>query len=71
MSNRTYDILKIVALIVIPAIAFFIGTLGETWGWENVDKIVITINAVGTLLGSIITKISSDYYKKKMLKGDD
>ncbi len=65
MSNRTYDILKVTALIIIPAIATFIGTIGETWGWTNADKIVITINAVSVLLGSIITKISADYNKKK------
>ena len=65
MSNRTYDILKISALIIIPAIATFVGTLGETWGWINTDKIVVTINAISVLLGSIITKLSSDYHKKK------
>lgn len=65
MSNRTYDILKVTALIIIPAIATFIGTIGETWGWANADKIVITINAVSVLLGSVITKISADYNKKK------
>ena len=65
MSNKAYDILKISALIIIPAVAFFIGTLGETWGWVNADKIVITINAVGTLIGTIITKLSSEYHKNK------
>lgn len=65
MSNRTYDILKISALIIIPAVATFIATIGDTWGWKYTTQIVATINALAVLLGSIITKLSSDYAKKK------
>lgn len=65
MSNKVYDWLKISALIIIPAIATFIGSLGETWGWEHTVEIVATINAISVLLGSIITKLSSDYAKRK------
>lgn len=65
MSNKVYDIIKISALIVIPLVATLIGTLGETWGWENADKIVITINAIATCIGGIITKLSIDYAKRK------
>lgn len=65
MSNKLYDFIKVSTLIVIPFVAALIGTLGETWGWENADKIVITINAIATCIGGIITKLSIDYAKKK------
>ena len=65
MSNKVYDIIKVSALIVIPLVATLIGTLGETWGWENSEKIVITINAISTCIGGIITKLSIDYAKRK------
>ena len=66
MSNKVYDTIKISALIVIPAIATLIGTLGETWGWTNVDKIVATINAITVFIGAIITKSSIDYARKEI-----
>lgn len=65
MSNKVYDILKISALIFIPAIATLIATLGEIWGWHNADKIVATINALAVCLGAILTKLSMDYNAKK------
>lgn len=61
MKNTTYDILKFVALIVVPAVATFFGVIGDAWQIPNTEKIVITINAVSVLLGSIINKVSSDY----------
>ena len=65
MSNKAYDIIKVTALIFIPAIATLIGTLGEIWGWHNADKIVTSINAVAVCIGAIITKLSIDYKAKK------
>ena len=61
MSNKIYDNLKILALIIIPAVATFVGTLGDTWGWNYSTQIVATINALSVLLGSILIKSSSDY----------
>lgn len=66
MSNKIYDIIKILALIVIPAIATLVGTLGETWGWAYTDKIVTSINAVSVCIGAIITKSSIDYARKEV-----
>ena len=65
MSNKVYDAIKIIALIVIPAIATLIGTLGEVWDWANADKIVTTINAIAICIGAIITKLSLDYKAKQ------
>ena len=65
MSNKIYDAIKIIALIVIPAIATLIGTLGEVWDWTNADKIVTTINAIAICIGAIITKLSLDYKAKQ------
>ena len=32
MNNQTYDILKRIALIVIPALATFVNAVGIVWG---------------------------------------
>ena len=65
MSNKAYDVIKILALIIIPAIATLIGTMGEIWEWQYVDKIVATINAITVCIGAILTKASIEYSRKE------
>lgn len=54
LPNEVYDIIKWVGLIVCPALAAFIGAVGPAWGMANVDAIVLTINALGVLIGAVI-----------------
>lgn len=54
IPSRVYDILKWLGLIVLPALALFVGTVGPAWGWTHVDAIVITLNALGILAGALI-----------------
>ena len=54
LPNRAYDVLKWLALIALPALAWFISILGPTWSLPHVDAIVTTLNAVGTLIGILI-----------------
>ncbi|KEY33651.1 phage holin, partial [Bifidobacterium longum] len=41
-------------LIVLPALAVFVNTVGPAWGWPHVDAIVTTLNALGILAGALI-----------------
>lgn len=61
MKNSTYDTIKMIALIVIPAIAGFYGVIGSLWKLEYTNEIVSTINAFGILIGAIVQKASADY----------
>ncbi len=45
IPGRVYDILKWLGLIVLPALAVFVNTVGPAWGWPHVDAIVTTLNA--------------------------
>lgn len=65
LSNRAYDILKWVSILLMPALATFIGVVGKVWGMPNVDAWVTTINAVGIFLGAIIGVSTSSYNKDK------
>lgn len=67
MSDKIYDILKYVSMIVLPAIATLYAALAATWGWPYIDEIVATVTAVDTFLGTIL-QISNYKYKKG--KGD-
>lgn len=64
MSNKTYDILKFIAQIVLPAIATFYVTIAGLWGLPFPKEISGTIMAADTLLGAVLM-ISSNNYKKE------
>lgn len=64
MSNNLYDILKWVAMILLPALATFYAAISAVWSLPYTEQVVGTITAVDTLLGTLL-KISSDNYKKQ------
>ena len=61
--NRTYDILKWVALVGTNAFSALIITLGKIWGWDCSEAIAGTISAVGTCICACL-QISTANYKK-------
>ncbi len=63
-NDKVYDILKWVALIVLPALATLYGALAGIWGWPFKDEIVYTITALDTFLGALLG-ISNIQYNKK------
>ena len=64
MSNKTYDILKWICLIGLPAIATFIGVMGTIWQWNiPTENIVKSIAAVETLIGALIGVSCYNYSK--------
>ena len=63
LSNRTYDILKWVALVVIPASATLVLTVGKIWGLPYYDNIGATISAIGLFIAAIIGVSSKDFYQ--------
>ena len=62
MQNRTFEVLKWVAAIVIPALATFVGVVGKAINWEYTDITVIVITALGTFLGTVLG-VSNRTYK--------
>lgn len=66
MSNKTYDVLKYITMIVLPAIATLYFALAQVWNLPYSEEIVATITAITTFLGTLL-QIS----KSKYDKGDD
>ena len=64
MSNKTYDILKWIAMVVLPALGTLYFALAGIWGFPYGEEIVGTITAVDTFLG-VILGISAVQYSKK------
>ncbi|KLE27010.1 phage holin [Bifidobacterium adolescentis] len=54
LPDKAYEILKWVALIALPAVAWLVGAVGPQWGLLHCGEIVTTINAVGVFVGALI-----------------
>ena len=65
MSNRLFDILKWIALILLPAFAVFYGAVGPVWNWFEPEKVVFTLTAIDTFLGAILGISTVQYNKNK------
>lgn len=63
-SNKVYDILKWIALTLIPALGALYFGLSQIWGFPLGEEIVGTITTVDAFLGAILG-ISNINYKKK------
>ena len=63
LSNKVYDVLKWIAMVVLPAAGTFYFALAGIWGFPYGEEVVGTITAIETFLG-IILGISSVKYKK-------
>lgn len=65
MSNKTYDILKQIALWAVP-LSVFIASLGNIWGLPYAEQISATLAAVDVLIGAIISVSSKMYHAQEM-----
>ena len=65
MNNETYDFLKFITTIVLPAIAAFYKTLAPIWNLPYEEQIPVTIMALVALLGSCLAYSSSKYKKEQ------
>ena len=70
MSDKVYDVLKWIALILIPAIGTLYFALAGIWGLPYSEAIVGTLTAVDTFLGAILG-ISTSMYKKNQNESND
>ena len=62
LSNKTYDVLKWIAMIALPALGTLYFALAGIWGLPYGEQVVGTITALDTCLGALLG-ISSASYK--------
>lgn len=67
-NEKTYKILKWCILIVIPAFATLVGTIGSTLEITNTDIYVTIIMAIDTFLGTCLGIDNKRFYKKQLRK---
>jgi hypothetical protein len=61
MKEKTYDVLKYIAQVVLPALGTLYFALAGIWGLPYGEQIVGTITAVDTFLGAILMLSSKNY----------
>lgn len=61
MSNATYDKLKFIAQILLPALGALYFGLAGIWGFPYGEQIVGTITVIDTFLGVILGISSANY----------
>lgn len=65
LPDRIYDVLKWIGLVAFPALGWWFGQVGSSFGIENTDQIVTILNATGTLIGLLIGVSTIQYNRSK------
>lgn len=65
INNRTYDFLKFLTMIVLPALGTLYFAAAGIWGMPYPTKVVGTIVAVDTFFGVVLSHASKGYNKRK------
>ena len=64
MTNKVYDVLKWIALYLLPALGTLYFALSSIWGLPYGEQIVGTITAIDAFLGALLG-ISTKIYNSK------
>lgn len=60
MTNKQYDTLKMIALILTPVLAF-LASLTNIWHFPYAEQIVATLTALDTLFGALVIVANKQY----------
>ena len=71
MSNIVYDVLKFIALILLPALGTLYFALAKIWGFPYAAEIVGTISAVDAFLGALLGISTAQYNKEQQIQPPD
>lgn len=67
LSNKVYDTLKWIDIVVLPALGTAYAGLAQIWGFPYPEEITGTIMVLCTLLGALLGISSATYYKQTSL----
>jgi hypothetical protein len=68
LSNDTYDVLKWVAQILLPALGTLYFAIANIWGFPYGEQIVGTITAIDAFLGVLLGISNSMYLSDNEVK---
>ncbi len=65
LKNETYDVLKWVAQVAVPAVLTFIGVVMTTLDIPHVEAVLTIGAAADTLLGALLGVSTANYIKEQ------
>ena len=65
LSNKVYDVLKWIAMYLLPALGTLYFALAGIWSFPYGEQVVGTITAVDTFLGVLLGISTAQYQKNK------
>lgn len=63
LSNSTFDVLKWIAILLLPSLATLVAVIFKIWNLPYGNEIAQTITALATFLGALLG-ISTVQYRK-------
>lgn len=63
-NNKTYDVLKFIALVLLPALGTFYLGLGQIFHIPKTDEVVATVVLLDTFLGTVLQFSSVKYNRQ-------
>lgn len=70
LTDKVYDVLKWVTMIVLPALATAYVGLAAIWHWPYADEVAKTTAVICTLLGSLLGISTAQYNKNQPPDGE-
>lgn len=71
MTNKTYDTLKYITMIVLPAITTLWLTLASIWSLPYGEPIGATIGAITVFMGALLGISNAQYNAKRKVENDN
>lgn len=63
-SNKVYDWLKFLALVILPALAVFYISIAPLWGLPKQEEVAGTLMAIDLLLGAVLGIANRQYQEQ-------
>ena len=63
LNNKTYDWLKWLTLICLPALGAAYSDLAGIWGWPLAEQVARTVTHLCALLGALLGVSTAEYRK--------
>lgn len=70
MTNKQYDVIKWVAVILLPAVNTLWLTLGQVWNFPYLEQVGATIAGVDVFIGALIGLSSKAYDDVEILEDE-
>ena len=61
LGSALYDKVKFLVQVLLPAVGTLYFTLGNVWGWPNIEEVLGSLTAVGLFLGTVVGISSASY----------